>query len=109
MHRQVGRAVARLDLAAERVIVGDLAGEGVAIERALRRERDRPRALLDAEPAMHLHGVRALLDAGADPGERVGLLVDHRFDEILAQRRRDGEAADARTDDRDRELSSAWR
>jgi hypothetical protein len=29
---------------------------------------------------MHLHGVRALLDAGANPRERLGLLVNDRVD-----------------------------
>ena len=60
---------------------------------------DLSQPLLDAEPAMHLHGVRALLDAGADARERLGLLVDHRLDDELAQRRRDGEPADAGADD----------
>ena len=53
---------------------------------------------------MDLHRVGALLDAGADARERLGLLVDHGLDEIFPQRRRDGEPADAGADDRDGEL-----
>ena len=41
----------------------------------MRAVRDLPHAILDAEAAVHLHGVRALLQAGADAGELVGLLV----------------------------------
>ena len=48
---------------------------------------------------MHPHRVRALLDAGADARECVGLLVDFDRDAALAQRRGCREPADAGTDD----------
>ena len=50
---------------------------------------------------MHLHGVRALLQAGADAGELVGLLVDLGREAALVQRRRHRQSADAGADDRD--------
>ena len=101
VHRQIGRAVARLDRAPERVVVGDRAGDAVAVERGRRPVRDLSHAVLDAEPAVHLHGVRALLQAGADAGEPVGLLVDLRFEAALVQGGRDRQSADAGSDDRD--------
>src|ERR1700741_5386292 len=104
MQGEERRAVARLDLPAERMVVGHLAGIGVAVERACGRMANLPQPVLDAEPAMHLHRIRALLDAGADAGERLGLLVDDRLDEEFAQRGRNREPADAGADDRDFEL-----
>ena len=101
MERQIGRAVARLDRAPERMIVGDLAGQAVAVERRIRAERHLPQPVLDAQPAMHPHRVRALLDAGAHARELVRLLVDLDRDAALAQRRRDCQAADAGADNHD--------
>src|SRR5262245_52843898 len=101
MQRQVGRPVALLDRAAPGVVVSDLAGQRLAVERGGWCERDRAQPLLDAERAVYFHGVRALLDAGADPGEGLGLLVHRRVEPDPAQRRRHGEPADAGADDRD--------
>ena len=101
VHRQIGRAVTRLDRGAERMVVGDRAGDAVAAERGRRPVRDLPHAVLDAEPAVDLHGVRALLQAGADAGEPVGLLEDLRFEAALVQGGRDRQSADAGSDDRD--------
>jgi hypothetical protein len=102
MQRQIGRAVALLDRTAQRVVVGHLAAAGVTVERGGGRIAHVAQPGLDAEPAMHLHGVRALLDAGADAREGLGLLVDDRVDAGLLQRCRNGKPADAGADDRDR-------
>jgi hypothetical protein len=101
VEREIGRAVALLDRAPKRMIVGDRAGEPVAIERGGRAERDLTQPVLDAQTAMHSHRVGALLDAGAHPGEGLGLLVDLDRDAVLAQRRRRGKPADAGADDGD--------
>ena len=50
---------------------------------------------------MYAHGIGTLLNAGADAGESLRLLVDFHRDPALAQRCRDGEAADPGADDRD--------
>jgi hypothetical protein len=101
VEREIRRAVALLELAPERVIVGDPAGGGVAVERRCRVKRDLAQAILDAQSTVHAHGVRALLDAGADPRELVRLLVDAHGDPAAAQRRRRSEPADAGADDGD--------
>src|ERR1700722_2064486 len=101
MQRQVRRAVARLDGTAERMIVGHRACDGVAVERGCGRKRDVTQPRLDAEPAMHPHGIGALLDAGADTGEGLRLLVDLDVDPGAAERSRRRKAADARADDGD--------
>jgi hypothetical protein len=101
MEREIGRAVALLDRAAERMLVGDRARHRVAVERGDRRERHVAQPRLDAEAAMHLHGVRALLDAGADARECFRLLIDLGLDADAAQRRRGRKAADAGADDGD--------
>ena len=76
---------------------------GVAVERGGGRKRGVAQPRLDAEAAMHLHGVRALLDAGADAREFLRLLVDLGLDADAAQRRRRREPADAGADDDDRQ------
>jgi hypothetical protein len=101
MEREIGRAVPRLDRRSERMIVGDLAADRVAVEGSCGRERDVAQARLDAEPAVDLHCVRALLNAGTDPRELLRLLVDLGADAALPQRRRQSEPADAGADDRD--------
>src|SRR5262249_53445318 len=78
-----------------------LAAQRFSVERGGRRERHVTQPLLDAERAMDLHGIRALLDAGADAGEGFRLLVHGRVEAGLAQRRRHGEPADAGADDGD--------
>jgi hypothetical protein len=84
------------------MVVGDLAADRVTVERGRRRKSEVAQSRLDAEPAMHLHGIRALLDAGADPRELVRLLVDLGADAALPQRRRQSEPADPGADDRNR-------
>ena len=101
MEREIGRAVARFDRGAERMIVGDFAGISIAVERCRRGERNLPHALLDAQAAMHLERVRALLDAGADARKLLRLLIDLGHDAALEQRRCERETTDAGTDDRD--------
>ena len=76
MQRNVGRAEALLDLGAHRVQIGDLARVPLAIVSDLRREPDTSDALLEPEAAHHFHRVGIQLQAGADPGERLRLLVD---------------------------------
>src|SRR5437762_7044628 len=107
MEGQIGRAVALLDLTPERVVVGHLARERIPVERGGRREADVAQPLLDAEPAMHLHRVRALLDAGADAREGVRLLVNHRVDAEAAQRGRSREPADPGSHDGDGQILAA--
>jgi hypothetical protein len=101
VEREIGRAVARLDRASERMIVGDLAGRAVAVQRRGRAEGHLPQPILDTQTAMHPHCVRALLDAGAHARELFGLLVDLDRDAAPAQCRRDRQAADAGADNHD--------
>src|SRR5262249_21020785 len=101
MERQIGCSIAFFDRTAPGVVVGDLAGDRVAVERGGGGKGDSAQAVLDPEPAMDLHGVRALLDSGADAGQDFGLLVYGRVEADPAQRRRRGEPADTGADDRD--------
>src|SRR3954468_2487508 len=101
MEREIGRAVTLLELAPEWMIVGHLAGGGVAVERGCRVKRDLAQAILDPQSTQYAHGVGTLLDACAHPRELVGLLVDVHSDAAAAQRRRGREAADAGADDGD--------
>jgi hypothetical protein len=101
MEREIGRAVSPFELAPERMIVGHVAGGGIAIERRRGVKRNLAQAILDTQPTQHAHRVRALLDAGADPREFVRLLVDCDRNAALVQRRRRGESADAGADDGD--------
>jgi hypothetical protein len=102
MQCEIRRAVTFLHRATQRIVVSHLAADGVAVKRRGGRKAHVAQPGLDAQSAMHLHGVWALLDAGADPREGLGLLVDDRIDAGLPQRRRNGEPADAGADDRDR-------
>src|SRR5262245_29167304 len=101
MERQVGRAIALLDEATPGMVVGHLAGDCFPVKGGCGCEREGTQAILDAERAMDLHGIRALLDAGTDPSKGLCLLVDGRLDADLTQRRRHGEPADAGADDGD--------
>src|SRR5206468_1661775 len=99
--RQKRRAVTLLDRLAPWIVVRDFACRRLPADSRRGRERNLPQAILDAEPAMHLHGVRALLDAGAKARERVRLLVNGHLQPSSADRRRDGETTDAGANDGD--------
>src|SRR6476646_1500543 len=98
MQKEIRRAVTLLHRIAPGVIARDLAGLRLAAQPLRGHERDLPQALLRAQSAVHFHGIRALLNAGADTRERLGLLVDGDLTAGLAQRRRHGEPADSGSD-----------
>ena len=104
MHAQIGRPV---EAFRHGELAGDLAGVPDAVEVGARREGDAAQPRLDADLAQHLHRVRHHLDAGADAGKARGLLVDAHIHAETAQRRGDGEAAHAGTDNGNRELPCA--
>ncbi len=99
VHEQVGRAVFRLGVGAERQFVGESAGVPVAVGPGARLERSRPDARLKPDPAQHAHGVWAHLDAGAEPNEAGRLLVDLGLDAAPMQRRGEREPAHSGADD----------
>jgi len=62
-------------------------------------ERGGADARLKPDAAKHPHGVRAHLDAGAEPDEARRLLVDLRDDAALIERRRKREPTRSGADD----------
>ncbi len=80
MAQQIGRAVFRLGAFAEDHVEADLAGVVFPVVPGARIERMRAHRCFQPEPAQHLHGVAADLDAGAEPGEFRGLFVDVGLD-----------------------------
>ena len=76
VEREIGRAVSSFELATERMIVGHVAGGGIAVERRCGVKSDLAQAILDTQSTQHAYGVRALLNACAHPREFVRLLVD---------------------------------
>ena len=102
MHQQIGRAVFRLGVGAERQFVRQRAGVPVAVGPGVRLERGGADARLKPDAAQHPHRVRAHLDAGAEANEARRLLVDVRLDAALVERGRKREPAHAGADDRKR-------
>src|SRR5262245_58714034 len=86
VEREIGRAVTGLHRRPKGMIVAYRPGHAVAVERGYRQERELPKPVLEAEPAMYAHGIGTLLNAGADSGESLRLLVDFHRDATLAQR-----------------------
>jgi len=60
--------------------------------------------VLEPQPAQHVHGITADLDAGAEPRELSGLFVDRDLVADFADGGGSGEAAHAGADDRDVEF-----
>ncbi len=102
MRQQIGRAEFLLGTFAENHIEFDFAGAPVAVVPGARIEGLRAQPCLQPEPAQHLHGVAADLDAGADPRELRGLLVDGDVNADPPQRRGSREPTHAGADDRNR-------
>ena len=101
VHLQVGRAVAFFVSFGERQFLKHFT-RTVEPELCRRRlERDTAELFFNAEGPHHMHGVRALLNAGADFAQRCGLLVDFDVETGLDQapRRRQPTEARARNDD----------
>ena len=105
MRQQIGRAKFLFGALAENHVELDFAGAPVAVVPGARIERLAAKSLFQPEPAQHLHGVAADLDAGAEPRELRRLLVDGDVDAYPAQRRGGGKATHAGADNRDRQSS----
>src|SRR5262249_36060296 len=101
MERQIGCSIAFFDRTAPGVVVGDLAGDRVAVERGGGGKGDSAHAGPDPAPAVALPGVRARLYSAADGGKALGLPVSGRVEADPARPRRRGEPADTGADDRD--------
>jgi len=98
MENKIRRAITLLGVPPERMIVGHRADNAITVERGGRRERDVAQVRLEAEAAMHLHGVGTLLNPRADAQKFLRLLVDRDIETDAPQRRRGGEPADAGAD-----------
>ena len=109
MGQQIGRAEFLLGALAEDHVELDFAGTPVPVVPGARIERLRAQLCLEPEPAQHLHGIAADLDAGAEPGELARLLIHGDVDADPPQRRRGRKTAHARADDRNRQWSSPSR
>ena len=102
MRQQIGRAELLLGALAKDHVEFDFAGAPVAVVPGARIERLRAQPRFQPQPAQHLHGVAADLDAGADPRELRRLFVDGDVDADPPQRRGGRKPTHARADDRNR-------
>ena len=82
MRQQIGRAEFLLGALAQNHVEFDFGGAPVAVVRGARIERLRAQSRLQPQPAQHLHSVTADLDAGSQPRELRGLLVDGDVDAV---------------------------
>src|SRR5262245_26295386 len=104
MGQEVRRAIGPLGVGAEQDIEQYLAVLPVAIVPRTRIESVGAQAVLEPQPAQHVHGVAADLDAGTEPRELFGLLVDRDLVADLAHSGGSGEPTHTGSDDRDVEF-----
>src|SRR5437868_6446443 len=80
MREQIGRAKLLFGALAKNHIEFDFTGAPIAVVPGARVERLRAQPRFQSQPAQHLHGITADLDAGPDPRELRGLFVDGDVD-----------------------------
>jgi hypothetical protein len=102
MRQQIGCAKLLFGALAEDHVELDFTGAPVAVVPGARIERLRAQPLLQPQPAQHLHGVTADLDAGANPRKLRGLFVDGDVDADPPQRRGGRKPTHAGADNRNR-------
>ena len=102
MRQKIGRAKFLFGALAENHVELDFAGAPVAVVPGARVERLRAQSRFQSQPAQHLHGVAADLDAGAQPRELGRLFIDGDVDAYPPQRRGGREPTHAGADDRNR-------
>ncbi len=102
MRQQIGRAEFLFGALAKNHVEFDFAGAPVAVVPGARVEGLRAQSRFQSQPAQHLHGIAADLDAGANPRELRRLLVDGDIDAHPPQRSGGREPTHAGADDRNR-------
>jgi hypothetical protein len=100
MEKQIRRAEALLDFAAELELARDFTGIPFARKRHCRLEGDAADVRFEAEASQHFHGVRRHLDARADARKARRLFVNMDVVSRARQERRGCKPADAGADDR---------
>ena len=108
MRQQIGRTEFLFGALAEDHVELDFTGAPVAVVPGARIERLSAKPLLQPQPAQHLHGIAANLDAGTEPRELRRLLVDGDVDARALERRGGRKPTHAGADNRHRQMAVSF-